>query len=316
MNDQSLVSIVTPVYNGEKYLSECIESVLNQTYSNWEYIIVNNCSTDRTLEIAKNYAEKDNRIRIHNNKEFVGVIQNHNNAFRLISPESKYCKVLQADDWLFPDCLMQMVKIAEANQSVAIVGSYNLWETRVECDGLPYNNNVISGREICRLVLLDHIYFFLSPTSLLIRSDKIQERSEFWNEAHLHADVEACYEVLKHSDFGFVHQVLTYIRKHEESITASFADRMNTTMLSNFDLFIRYGPIYLTKEEYESKLKQKLWHYYKFLAMSVFERRGKKFWDYHRNGLKAMGYPLNYSRLMVSATRVLLNRIFSRLIAY
>jgi glycosyltransferase involved in cell wall biosynthesis len=51
--EQPLVSVLTPVYNGEPYLGECIESVLNQTYQNFEYIIVNNCSKDRTLEIAR-----------------------------------------------------------------------------------------------------------------------------------------------------------------------------------------------------------------------------------------------------------------------
>ena len=54
-----LVSIVTPVYNGEAYLEECIESVLAQTYTHWEYIIVNNCSTDNTLDIARRYESKD-----------------------------------------------------------------------------------------------------------------------------------------------------------------------------------------------------------------------------------------------------------------
>ena len=48
-NDEPLVSVVTPVYNGDKYLADCVESVLKQTYQNWEYVIVNNCSTDRTL---------------------------------------------------------------------------------------------------------------------------------------------------------------------------------------------------------------------------------------------------------------------------
>src|ERR1700704_3898394 len=85
--DQPLVSVVTPVYNGEKFLAECIESVLKQKYPNYEKIIVNNCSSDRTPQIALEYAEKDNRIRLHHNDKFVGVIENHNIAFRLISAQ-------------------------------------------------------------------------------------------------------------------------------------------------------------------------------------------------------------------------------------
>jgi glycosyltransferase involved in cell wall biosynthesis len=68
-----------------------------------------NCSTDRSLEIALNYAKKDGRIRVESNRQFLGVIANHNTAFRLISPDSKYCKVVSADDWLFPECLARMV---------------------------------------------------------------------------------------------------------------------------------------------------------------------------------------------------------------
>ena len=71
---QPLVSVVTPVYNMGPFLPECIESVLRQTYRNFEYIIVNNCSTDNTLEVALAYAKKDNRIKVHDEKEFVGVI--------------------------------------------------------------------------------------------------------------------------------------------------------------------------------------------------------------------------------------------------
>ena len=99
-----LVSIVTPLYNSEEYLTECIESVLAQTYSNWEYVIVNNCSTDRSREIACGYAEKDKRIRITDNDVFLNSIQNQNNALCKISADSKYCKVLHTNDWLFPEC--------------------------------------------------------------------------------------------------------------------------------------------------------------------------------------------------------------------
>ena len=84
-----LVTVLTPVYNGEAYFAECIESVLSQTYQNFEYIIVNNCSTDRSLEIAKTYAARDSRVRIHTNEKFVDVIANHNTAFRLMSPRGQ-----------------------------------------------------------------------------------------------------------------------------------------------------------------------------------------------------------------------------------
>ena len=68
-NNKPFVSIVTPVYNTEKYLAECIDSVLAQTYQNWEYIIVDNCSTDKSPLIAESYACKDSRIKIHYNEQ-------------------------------------------------------------------------------------------------------------------------------------------------------------------------------------------------------------------------------------------------------
>ena len=110
-----LVSVVTPVYNAEKYLAECIESVLAQTYNNWDYVIVNNCSKDGSLEIANEYARQDSRIRVHNNTEFLSMVQNFNHSLLQISADSKYCKVLHADDLLLPECLMQMVALAEQN---------------------------------------------------------------------------------------------------------------------------------------------------------------------------------------------------------
>lgn len=294
-----LVSIVTPVYNGESYLAECIESALRQTYNNWEYIIVNNCSTDRTLEIAESYACQDSRIRIHNNPEFVGVIQNHNIGFRLISPESKYCKVLQADDWLFPDCLKQMVEVAEAHPSVGIVGAYRLDGRRVNLDGLPYPSTFVPGREICRLSLLGNLYVFGSPTSLLVRSDLIRKRKEYFDESSfsIHVDAAACYEVLQDANFGFVHQVLTYTRRHGEAETST-SRRLNSYIAAELLRLKKYGPVFLDRAEYKQCLDESLNRYYRFLGECVFQRRDKEFWDYHTNALKTLGHPLNSTRLL------------------
>ena len=117
--------MVTPVYNGEKYLAECIDSVLAQTHDNWEYIILDNCSTDATLSIAQDYARKDLRILVHANDQFLGVIDNHNRAFHLISPDSTYCKVVSADDWIYPDWL-RAGRVAESILRSGLLGHMQL----------------------------------------------------------------------------------------------------------------------------------------------------------------------------------------------
>jgi|SRR5579884_51000 len=310
MKTEPLVSVVTPVYNGQEYLAECIESVMAQSYQNWEYIIVNNCSTDRSLEIASRYKEKDARIRIHNNSEFASMLKNHNIALRQISPASKYCKVVFADDLLFPECLMEMVKIAEENRSVAIVGAYGLMGTKVVWDGLPYPSVVVSGREICRSRLLGGPYIFGSPTSILMRSDVIRKRDPFYEESNIHADTAVCYEVLQSGDFGFVHQVLTYTRVREESAT-SFSRRYNTYLPGFLNDLIKYGPLFLKPEEVEEHVQAHLQRYYEFLARSVVHRREKDFWDYHKTKLKELGHPLDRPRLIKGVVSLLIDHLLN-----
>jgi glycosyltransferase involved in cell wall biosynthesis len=296
-NSQPLVSVLTPVYNGDKYLNDCIESVLSQTYDNWEYVIVNNCSTDHSLEIAKNYAKNDERIRIHNNTEFLDLINNWNLAINQISPQSKYCKIVHADDFLFPECIERMVKVAELNSTISIVGSYVLKGNTIVGAGLPYPSTIVPGNEICRLTLLKKLYVFGSPTSLLIRSDFIDKENEFYNESFVHADKEVCFKILQNSDFGFVHQILSFTRLHAESQTETVTKRHNTRKMENICLLMKYGPIYFNKNEYNMILKQKLRQYYRFLAKKYFKSGKKSFLDYQRKGLRRMGYSLSIIRL-------------------
>ena len=216
MYSEPFVSVITPVYNGEAYLSECIESVLAQVYGNYEYLIVNNCSTDRTLEIARYYAEKDPRIRIHDNETFLNVIANHNHAFSLMSPLAKYCKVVSGDDYIFAECLRRMVDLAEAHPRVGIVGSYQQSGSRVRWQGFEYPLCVFSGREICREMFLGgrQDFGFGSPTSLLYRADLVRNSEMFYPNPSPHSDTSACFRDMLHNDFGFVYEVLSFERTH------------------------------------------------------------------------------------------------------
>ena len=262
-----LVSVVTPVYNSAKYIRECIESVLGQTYRHFEYVVMDNCSTDRTLEIVRGYAERDPRIRVLAAEEFVGPDPNANRAVRAIDPASRYVKIVHADDWLFPECLERMVGLAEANPSVGVVSAYRLEETRVTLDSLPPSLSVIPGREVCRSSLSGRPwgYLFGSPTATLLRADLVHARETLYPEDNpFQSDWEVCYQLLAESDFGFVHQVLTFTRRHNEADSRRYR-RAGAELPGQIRLLLKYGPLYLTPAEYERKLAVRLAQYAGFL---------------------------------------------------
>src|SRR5690242_6344650 len=98
------VSIGLPVYNGERFLAEAIDSVLAQTFTDFELIISDNASTDRTPEICKAYAEKDSRIRYYRNEENQGASWNFNRVFEL--SRGMCFQWLAHDDYIAPGFLM------------------------------------------------------------------------------------------------------------------------------------------------------------------------------------------------------------------
>jgi glycosyltransferase involved in cell wall biosynthesis len=286
------------VYNGEKLLAGCIQSVLAQTYTNFVYTIVNNCSSDRTLEIAESFAKQDSRIRVHNNTEFLSVVDNHNKAFSLIPDGAKYCKIVGADDWLYPHCISEMVQLAEQYPTVGMVTSYVLCGNRIGWDGLPYPSTIMKGRDVCRLRLLNGLKVFGGPSASLLRCSVVKEYQPFYKLGNYHGDTEAYLDLLQKYDFGYVHQVLSFNRKGgEDSRTTGYLQRVNSYPAADVEELVRFGPIYLTAEEQKVRLSEATKRYYRFLANSVLEMRNKEFWDYHRGRMKELGPGIDYFKL-------------------
>lgn len=292
---QPLVSIVTPVYNEQENLAECIESVLAQTYRKWDYTIINNCSTDNSLEIARSYAAKDPRIRIHDNKHFLKMMANHNVAVKQISPASMYCKVILGDDWIFPECLERMVDVAEAHPSVGVVSAYQQFGQQVRITGLPEGTTLVRGRDACRDFLLG-APLFGSQTSVLYRSDLVRSRSPFYDEAEMFADFDVCFALLMNSDLGFVHQRLTFSRPRAGSLAAISGD-IGAQFRSLLALLFTYGRECLTNDEFGHCLSRQLSEYYRFLARRLWVERDAEFWSYHKSTLARLGIGLNRVRL-------------------
>ena len=315
-NSRPFVSVVTPVYNGAEFLCECIESVLRQTHVDFEYIIVNNCSTDTSLQIAQRYAAQDARIKVHDNTRFLSLLENHNHAVSLISASSKYCKVVSADDWIFPTCIQRLVEHAERNPTVGMVGAYQLsggvgqWDVR--WGGVAYPTAAMSGSQVCRWHLLGGRHYLGTPTSVLYCAGIVRAARPFfpgpaWST---HGDTSACYAVLQHADFGFVHEVLSFERIHATAATTKVRNvwSFRPGMLRDF---IAYGRVYLTENEYRGRLDALISDYYSFLALGVIRMRGREFWQFHSAFLKEIGYPLFGISMTLAlcrhATRLLLN---------
>ena len=235
--NEPLVSVIIPVYNGGKYFDKCLESVLNQTYKNWECIINNNCSEDETLVIANKYAAKDNRFQVYSNETFLRMTPNWNMACSKRSMNAKYLKVLGADDWLFPESLEKMVEVMEKYPSVGICSSYRLNDLTVDMDGLNiWDGNFYNGKEILHRQLIRTLDISGSNTTVMFSIEHLKKIPRYpvvFDETTYHEDTELEYEMMDISDVGFVFQVLTYTRRHEKAHTTTEVYRYNTLLQFN-----------------------------------------------------------------------------------
>ncbi len=133
MNTAPKISLIMSVYNGEDYLSEAIESVLNQTFKDFELIVINDCSTDKTYEILKRFAELDKRVKVHTNEVNLRLPSSLNKAISYA--QGKYIARMDADDICLPERLEKQYQFMENNPSVALSS----------CRFMTLKNGVISS---------------------------------------------------------------------------------------------------------------------------------------------------------------------------
>lgn len=296
-----IVSVVTPFYNTERDLAECIESVLSQTFTDFEYILVNNQSTDQSAQIAAYYAKKDSRIRLANTNEFLGQVENYNFALSLIDPGSKYCKIVQADDWIFSNCLTAMVELAERDSKIGIVSSYGLRGKSLRGEGLDVWQWRIPGLEAGRMQLLDRVFFVGSPTTVMYRSSIVRSRHPFYALNRYHEDTEAAYEILIQHDLGFVHQVLSYQRVDDSSIMGQRRS-FQPHLLDNLIATELYGRHFLSEPEFKYVRQRTEQRLIRFLGTSLLQLREKSFWQYQSNGYTTINQKLPWRRIALSAS--------------
>jgi teichuronic acid biosynthesis glycosyltransferase TuaG len=137
-SSEELVSIIMPAYNCANYIGTTIESVQNQTYNNWEIILVDDCSTDDTEQKVKLYMEKDKRITYYKLEVNSGAAIARNKAIDLA--KGKYMAFLDSDDVWFPDKLTKQIKFMRKNKANFTCTSY----TKIDDQGTDLNRTIIA----------------------------------------------------------------------------------------------------------------------------------------------------------------------------
>ena len=123
---KNLVSVIMPLYNVEKYIAQCLDSVVNQTYKNLEILCINDCTPDNSAEIVKQYASKDNRIKIIEHQCNKGASEARNTGIAAASGE--YIYFIDSDDWIDLDYIEKMVNIAQNTDADIVVNKNILTE--------------------------------------------------------------------------------------------------------------------------------------------------------------------------------------------
>ena len=215
------VSVCIDVFNYSNYLPRAIESVLAQSYSDYELIVVDDQSTDASFDVAQNYAKEDSRVRAERNPENLGMVRNRNACLRLAQGE--YVKFVHADDYLCSrDALIAMVTRIEAHPATALVAcgmQFVKEDSSVSGRSLDrFTGDILySGGAVISRCLGEQKNLIGGPSATLFRRCRAQRG---FDESYFHAaDLEMWFHLLEQGSFAYVPEPLIAYRWHPRQQT-------------------------------------------------------------------------------------------------
>lgn len=225
-NNSPLVSIVMPVYNGELYLLECINSIRQQSINCWELIFINDGSTDNTLEIIKQFEYFDSRIRIFDFPTNKGLSECLNFGIQLA--KGKYIARMDADDVMQPDRLKRQLDFLELNENYGLVAS-NL--ELINAEGLTIGEISCpnSDTEIKKMLLKRNPF---AHPSVMMRKTLLMNFGNIYSKKFPHCeDYELWIRLSTKTKFYCLPEKLLRYRMHSMQITSSKSRKVNFDVL-------------------------------------------------------------------------------------
>lgn len=221
------VSIVIPTYNGEKYLQETVDSCLNQSYENIEIIVVDDCSTDHTVEILKSYGKK---IKLIENKTNQGIVKNINNM--TLGLDSDYVIFLGHDDILSKDHIEIMISEFDSDTVAVHCNSIIIDKNGDDIEIARDDKVQIQKTGNCMFEL--SINNFISSCGMLHRVN-IFKKLNGWSTDYIHYGEWLFYiNELKYGKIKYTTRTKAFYRKHDTNITNTFKDKKVKKTLNKY----------------------------------------------------------------------------------
>jgi hypothetical protein len=240
--------------------------------------------------------------------EFLPKSDNYNRAVAYASAGSEFVKIVEADNYLWSECLERMVNVASADPEIGIVGSYYAWGNRLAGNGIPVQQVVLSGSEVRRYHLLTNGYYLGVPTSVLFRAKALSEVAPCFRPDVFFDDIELCFRVLAKWKFGFVHQVLAFVRDDNDGVFNRIRD-FDFEPAYRYVLAVQFGADVLEPDELSRVRKQRKQSYLLRLAHAAVTRRSQQFWEFHRNAFRLVSEDLTFFTLAGPVARTLIDML-------
>ena len=224
-----LVTVLMPVYNGEAYLREAIQSILDQTYKNFIFLIINDGSTDKTEEIIMSF--DDNRIQYIKNSENLRLVKTLNKGLSLI--KTKYVARMDADDISLPERLERQVDFMEEYSDVGLSGTWcrTIGESEESVIHYETQHDLICFKQLFQIQIVH--------PSCMIRMEVLNKMDKLFDESFIHAeDYELFTRMSHYTKLGNIPYVLHLYRKHSNAVSVVFKDiqQTNTRIIKQREL--------------------------------------------------------------------------------
>lgn len=282
--DYPKVAVLTPVYNGDAYLRETLESVQAQTYTNLVHIVIDNASTDQTANILADFVDQRVPVQVVRHPELIPQMENWNSAIDAIPAGTEWFRMLCADDTMKPTAIEKTVILGQSDPKIGIVGCKRDINGAIHDPLWPKDQSVFDGPAALKRFFQNE-GMIMGP-HVLVRTRAIPVGLPFYDLVENAADTDAALRVLTEWKMGFVHEHLAFTRVHDTTVTELEVSPLKLHLFDWYLFLHRYAEIALGQEDGKAMIARYRRHYLRRLInLRRNDRDGEKIWETHMQRL-------------------------------